>query len=195
MMPLMMLILMLAMIAAAYVPKPWDAVVAFGTYIVLLAYMYISEKVIQYIIAAWPALDAVIVGDDTRLAVEKQTFLIVGEETATQQVGEQTYMTRIRLAYPYRDPEGGRTRDIYIYHFGEWRQRISFKPGRIRWRGTTLQHPQVEHVILARDPVGLPYRAKLYPVFHLVSSGHDALQYINQYSRVMQVVRRHSSSD
>jgi hypothetical protein len=182
-------VMMLVMVASTYLPNPWNMVAVFGTYAALFGYMFFSTLVLQYTLAKYPALDAVIVGyNPDGTGVVRQTLLIQDYETTGTADG--TNMTRIRLSHVFKDPEGGRTRYIHIYHFGGLNQRLKFKPGRIRWSGTTVDHPQVEHVMLVRDPVGLPFRAKLYPVFHLIASGADAEWWMKKQMEAMLVAKR-----
>jgi hypothetical protein len=44
--------------------------------------------------------------------------------------------------------------------------------------------------MLVRDPVGLPFRAKLYPVFHLIASSSDAEWWMRKQMEAMVVARR-----
>jgi hypothetical protein len=182
-------IMMLVMVASTYLPNPWNIIAVIGTNAALFGYMFLSTLLLQYTLAKYPALDAVIVGyNPDGTGVVRQTLLL--EDYETTGTSDGTNMTRIRLSHVFNDPEGGRTRDIYIYHSGDFNQRLNFKPGRIRWSGTTVNHPQVEHVMLVRDPVGLPYRAKLYPVFHLIASGADAEWWMKKQMEAMLVAKR-----
>ena len=183
-----LLAIMVVMILSTYMPKPWDMVAVFGTYFLVVAYIILSEKILQYVLAAWPALDAVVISSNSEPSLQRITFLVSSRESITR--SENTYLTLVKLAYPYKDAEGGKTREILIYHLGEWQNRLAFRPGRIRWSGLSLNHPMVEHVILGRDPRGYVSRAKLYPVFHIIATGHDAEKYMSQYIRGFAVGRR-----
>ena len=180
---LTLVILMVAMVASTYLPSPWNMVAVFGTYAVLFGYMFLSQLIIQYRVAEYVALDAVIVGQPDKTHFVKTVFLVTGMETIPGD--DVIHLTRITLAEPYKDPEGGRTKEIYLFHAGQLHQRLNLKPSKIYYKSMPINHPQVEHVMLVRDPRGYVSRAKLYPVFHLIATGGDADWYLVKHLEVL----------
>ncbi|MEM1949390.1 MAG: hypothetical protein QXY50_02860 [Candidatus Caldarchaeum sp.] len=175
-------VFMVAMTLSTFIPKPWDTVVVFGAYFALIGLMVMADWALQVRLSRYIALEAIIIPSMT-----KHTFIVKDFETVAR--SGQVFTTKLLLAYPYNDPEGGRTNMVFIHHYGPLRKRLGFKPSRIRFSGRTLEHPQAEVCHLVRDPKGYVYHAKLFPVFHLYSSAKDAESYYRTYISHAEEVR------
>lgn len=171
-------IFMALMVLSQYVPKPFDMVAVFGTYVGLIGYMIVADWALKVKLASWVAIEAVIIPK-----MRRETLMVKKLETVARE--GQTHTTRIHLAFPYKDEEGGRTNVIYLHHYGSLMRRLDFQPSRIRFSGRSIEHPQTESVILVKDPRGYVDHAKLYPMFHLVASTKDGINYFRTYLESM----------
>ncbi len=183
-----LILFIVAMIGSTYLPSPWNMVAVFGTYAGVLGYMTLSRYYLQYKLSEYVALEAIIVGQTDERHFTRQLFLVKSMETVSGR--NYVNLTLLRLAEPYKDPEGGRTKEIYIIHAGNLTERLTLRPGKAYYKGTPINHSQLEHVILARDPKGYVSRAKLYPMFHLISTCGDADWYLSKQLEVMGVATR-----
>lgn len=178
-------VFMLLMMLSQYIPKPWDTVVVYGAYFAMLGFMVLSDLVLQYTLSKYLALDMVIIP-----LYRRETLLVSDVQTVSRQ-GDR-YLTKLVLYNSYHDPEGGKTRVIYIHHLEEFTRRFGFKPSRIRYSGRVVDHPQVEFVMAIRNPRAHVDHAKLYPVFIVVSTSKDAdifyRTYLNNLSKYARTV-------
>lgn len=169
-------VFMIVMMLSTYLPKPWDTVAVFGTYLGLVFYMIVADWALQVRLSKFIALEAIIIPGR-----KKFTFIISSIENVARS-GEYR-LSKLILEYPFDDYEGGKSKIVFLHHYGPLETRLRLSPGTIRFSGRTIPHPQAEHVHLIRDPKGYVYHAKLLPVFYLVSTAGDADTYLKTYLR------------
>ncbi|MEM4301555.1 MAG: hypothetical protein QXQ70_03175 [Candidatus Caldarchaeum sp.] len=169
-------VFMIVMMLSTYLPKPWDTVAVFGTYLSLVFYMIVADWALQVRLAKFIALEAIIIPGR-----RKFTFIVSSIDSISKS-GEYR-LSKLTLEYPFDDPEGGKSKTVFLHHYGPLEARLRLSPGYIRFSGRVVPHPQAEYVHLIRDPKGYVYHAKLFPVFYLVSSAGDADTYLRTYLR------------
>ncbi|MEM4154891.1 MAG: hypothetical protein QXJ55_08145 [Candidatus Caldarchaeum sp.] len=177
----MLFMFMALMLFSSYVPKPWDTAVVVGSYAAMVLYMILMDWALQVRLSKHMALKTIIMPARQEHTLMAESFSVVARHGNTSTV-------ELRLAYPFNDPEGGKTRKVLLYLAGEWEKRFQFRPMYIRFSGRSILHPQAEACFLIRMN-GVVERGKLIPDFIVFTTGKDVETYREKVIIASQVMK------
>jgi len=85
-------------------------------------------------------------------------------------LGNGFYETHLKLKYPVKYLDYGKTQEIVVLHRGKLSDHLHFRPGTAVWRGIYVKHPVTEILEVVQAPTASTYidHGTPIPVFHLL---------------------------